>query len=271
MNLYSKIIERAFFLNYTPGAFTIPFNRDDIEIICKELSINVPKNLGDVIYSFKYRTPLPESVVEKAPENMEWIIQNVGRSKYAFCAVKEARILPDHMLMKIKILDATPGIVQKHSLTDEQALLTKIRYNRLLDIFSGVTCYSLQNHLRTTVKEIGQVETDELYVGIDDEGKQYIFPVQAKGGKDELGVSQIKQDIALCFEKYPDLICKAIATQFITDSVIAIFEFKLVEGEIKKIKEKHYELVHHDEMTTHEIRAYNDFPDLRIDHNPLTD
>jgi hypothetical protein len=30
--------------------------------------------------------------------------------------------------------------------------------NRIIDIFTGVTCYSLQNHLRTTLTDIGQVE-----------------------------------------------------------------------------------------------------------------
>lgn len=64
-----------------------------------------------------------------------------------------------------KVPDATPGIVAKYAFNDEQALLAKVRYNRLVDIFTGVTCYSLQNHLRTTVSEIGQVETDEIYVG----------------------------------------------------------------------------------------------------------
>jgi hypothetical protein len=46
-----------------------------------------------------------------------------------------------------------------------------MRYNRLLDIFTGVACYSLQNHLRTTVPDVGQVETDELYVGVDKNGQ----------------------------------------------------------------------------------------------------
>ncbi len=59
------------------------------------------------------------------------------------------------------------------SFTDEQALLATVRYNRLTDIFTGVTCYSLQNHLRTTVRGVGQVETDELYVGVDRLGKHY--------------------------------------------------------------------------------------------------
>ena len=81
------------------------------------------------------------------------------------------------MMLATKIPDATPSIVEKYALDDEQALLTKLRYNRLIDIFTGVTCYSLQNHLRTTVPGIGQVETDEIYVGVDKLGRQFVFPV----------------------------------------------------------------------------------------------
>ena len=89
-----------------------------------------------------------------------------------------------------------------YALGDEQALLSRVRYNRLIDIFTGITCYSLQNHLRSAVKSIGQVETDELYVGVDTKGCQYIIPVQAKGGKDELNIVQIEQDVALCESKF---------------------------------------------------------------------
>ncbi len=60
-------------------------------------------------------------------------------------------IEPDPMLATIKIPDGTPSIVKKYSVSDEQALLTIVRYNRLIDTFLGITCYSLQNHLRTTV------------------------------------------------------------------------------------------------------------------------
>ena len=57
---------------------------------------------------------------------------------------------PDAMLATTKIPDGTPSIVRKYSISDEQALSAIVRYNRLIDIFLGVTCYSLQNHLRTT-------------------------------------------------------------------------------------------------------------------------
>ena len=102
-----------------------------------------------------------------------------------------------------KIPDSTPGVIIKYALDDEQSLLAKIRYNRLIDIFTGVTCYSLQNHLRTTAPGIGQVETDEIYIGIDKRGVHYVFPVQAKSGSGKIGTVQIRQDYAVCAAKLP--------------------------------------------------------------------
>ena len=90
----------------------------------------------------------------------------------------------------IKIPDATPEIISAYALNDEQALLAKVRYNRLIDLFLGITANSLQNHMRTTVKGIGQIEIDEVYVALDRRGIQYVIPVQAKGGKDQLSVVQ---------------------------------------------------------------------------------
>jgi hypothetical protein len=110
---------------------------------------------------------LPESIRAKAPKGQEWIIRPKGRSSYAFVATSLTTIVPSEMMAETKIPDATPGVIAKYALSDEQALLAKLRYNRLIDIFTGVTCYSLQSHLRTTVPKMGQVETDEIYIGLD--------------------------------------------------------------------------------------------------------
>ena len=94
-----------------------------------------------------------------------------------------------------------------YALSDEQALLAKLRYNRLLDTFTGLTCYSLQNHLRTKVPNVGQVEVDEIYVGLDRKGAHYVLPIQAKGGNDQINIVQIEQDLAMCAAKFPALQC----------------------------------------------------------------
>jgi len=184
------------------------------------------------------------------------MIESSGRSLYSFTLGKQANFEPDTTLVETKILNSTPGIITKYALSDEQALLAILRYNRLIDIFTGVACYSLQNHLRTFVKEIGQVETDEVYVGVDKKGIHYIFPVQAKGGNDRLGIIQIKQDFALCQAKFSNLVCRPIAAQFMRDNVIALFEFELTEDGIRKSQEKHYKLVPNDELTEEDLDNY---------------
>ena len=40
---------------------------------------------------------------------------------------------------------------------------------------------------------------------------------------------QIEQDIALCAEKFPALICRPLAAQFMAGEVIALFEFEDTE------------------------------------------
>jgi len=146
--------------------------------------------------------------------------------------------------------------VAKYALSDEQALLALVRYNHLIDIFLGIACYSLQNHLRTAVAAIGQVETDELYVGLSKKGVHYVIPVQAKAGSDRLCVVQIEQDIAVCREKFPSLICRPVGAQFMSEHVIALFEFEQARDAIAVASERHYRLVPADEISNEDLRLY---------------
>lgn len=259
-NRYARIIERIFFTHYEEGAREVPFVRDEMIPVAEALSITLPKNLGDVIYSFRYRVTLPDSITATAPEGEEWVISPAGRGLYRFELLPESNIVPNAMLSETKVPDATPGIVTKYSFNDEQALLVKLRYNRLIDIFTGVTCYSLQNHLRTTVPGQGQVETDEVYVGVDRSGTHYVFPVQAKGGSDRMGIVQIRQDLALCADKFPTLIRRPIGAQFMQDDLIALFEFEESERGITLATEKHYRLVPPEEITEEDLRLYRQRP-----------
>ncbi len=72
------------------------------------------------------------------------------------------------------------------------------------------------------MREMAQVETDEIYVGVDKKGAHYVFPIQAKAGKDRLSVVQIEQDIAVCADKFPLLICRPVGAQFMQDDLIAL-------------------------------------------------
>ena len=189
---------------------------------------------------------------------MEWVIELAGRSRYRFALVKINRVLPRTDLARIDIPDATPELIRAYALDDEQSLLAVVRYNRLIDTFLSLTTYSLQNHLRTTVKGIGQIEIDELYVGIDKHGCHYVIPVQAKGGKDRIGVVQTIQDIRFVQDRFPGLRCRAISAQFMAGNIIALFELTLQDDEIKVVEERHYRLVPASELDRQAISSYMD-------------
>lgn len=255
-NRYLALIEKIFFDRYKVGVREIDFERNALEKAALSLKIILPKNLGDVIYSIRYRVDLPQRIRDTQPKGMEWVIEGPGRSKYSFRLSRINRLAPNPNLAVIKVPDATPEIISAYALSDEQALLAKLRYNRLIDIFLGIAVYSLQNHMRTTAKQIGQIEIDEVYVGIDRAGRQFIVPVQAKGGTDKLSSVQTKQDIAVCEEKFSTLICRPVSAQFLENDLIALMELGIVDGDVRIMEEKHYKLVSSGDISASDLSAY---------------
>ena len=256
MNRYEALIRKVFFDHFTEGTTEFEFHREELEDAATSLGVARVKNLGDVTYSFRYRNPLPNSILATQPEGHEWIIEGAGKGRYRFKLLTASRIAPREDLAVIDIPDATPELILAHKLDDEQALLAMLRYNRLIDTFLGLTTYSLQNHLRTTVEGVGQIEIDELYVGMDKLGCHYMIPVQAKGKKDQIGIVQSTQDIRFAEQKFPGMRCRAIAAQSLEDEVVALFELTLQANEIKVVEERHYRLVPADQLDAEAIRRY---------------
>jgi len=256
-NRYKQLVGWVFAKHYSPGDTRVPWIRDELTEAATALGIELPKNLGDVLYAIRYRTSFPEVMVDAAPEGTEWVIRSTGRSKYTFDLIPfQVRIKPNLALTVTKIPDATPEIIAASALGDEQALLALVRYNRLIDIFLGVASYSLQNHLRTTAIGVGQVEVDEVYVAVDRYGRQFILPVQAKGGADEIGITQTEQDLAVCAEKWPNMVCRPISAQFAADGRIALFELTLQDQQIRVRREAHYKLVPAGEIGAVDLAEY---------------
>lgn len=264
-NLAQRIIESIFIERYRPDSQQVPFTRDDIISTALALGAARPKNVGDIVYSLRYRVPLPESIRREAPPGREWAIFPGGNAVYTLRTVPFNLIEPRQGLRTVRLPDSTPGVISKYSLSDEQALLARVRYNRLLDVFTGLACYPLQSHLRTSIAisdaiteqhSSSQVETDDLYVGLDRHGAHHILPVQAKGGTDALSVIQVWQDFRVAEQKFPDLIARPVAAQFLDRSVIALFEFEEAHAEITIVREHHYNLVPPEELTGAELAAY---------------
>lgn len=257
-NRYVEILLRIFADHYSTGTTSFEFERQEIERAAAHLKVRLPKNLGDLIYSFRYRAQMPPEIARTAPEGQEWAILPAGRARYRMQLRKVIRIVPSENLYQIKIPDGTPEIIARYALGDEQALLAKVRYNRLIDLFLRVTAYSLQNHLRTAVPDVGQIEVDELYVGLRNTGQQFIIPVQVKGGSDQIGIVQVEQDLAFCKRAFPALTPRPVAVQFKKDEageVIVMFELLQENEEIKVLDEKHYRLVPAETITPQDLET----------------
>ncbi len=264
-SLSQQIIEKIFLERYHSGLTQVTFTREDIVSAAASLRADRPKNVGEIIYSLRYRIPLPDCIRQTAPPGREWAIFPGGNAVYTLQTVPFNLIEPRRGLRTIRLPDATPGVISMHSLSDEQALLARVRYNRLLDLFTGLACYPLQSHLRTSISiashidgspSSSQVETDDIYVGLDEHGAHYIVPVQAKGGSDSLSVIQIWQDFRVAEQKFPDLIARPVAAQFLDVDVIALFEFEESDNQITIAREHHYNLVIPEELDPTELADY---------------
>ena len=218
------------------------------------------KNIGDVIYTFRFRRQFPKDILDTAPAGKMWIIMGAGDARYEFRLITKPMLDADPGLFVTKVHDATPEIVRRFALGDEQATLARVRYNRLVDMFCKCVAYSLQNHLRTNIKGIGQIEIDELYVGSNRQGEHFIIPVQVKREKDKLGVSQLLQDLEYCKVNHPTLTPRALGAQTLTREdggekydLLALFEFESQDtGDdviISKRAERHFRLLPYEKIS----------------------
>lgn len=81
---YKKIIEEIFFAHYKKGETEFLFEREEIADTAQALGLDRPKNLGDVVYSFRFRTALPQKVLDTQPKGLEWLIWSAGDAVYKF-------------------------------------------------------------------------------------------------------------------------------------------------------------------------------------------
>lgn len=221
------IIEEVFRYHYRDGDRAVPFVREDLSRAADRLGVGQPKNLGEPIYQFRYVRPMPESVASMAPSGFEWVIRGRGHAKYAFEAVEQAWFVPDDSVPDVAIPSATPRLIEEHALDDEQALLSRVRHADLVSVVTGVVARHLQSHVRSSV-ESGQVELDDLYVGVDDTGQHFVIPIEAKAGSGSISLIQVEQGAEFCRVKKPEAVCIPLGVQQLTEGRIHFFVFNRI-------------------------------------------
>jgi hypothetical protein len=269
--LYSTVVLALFEKHYKGNGQPFDFAQNEYEAICKEKGLPAIGNKPDLVYQYRFRRRLPAEIEAQEPKGRKWVIELAGKGKYTFALRKLKWIVATEGLVEIKIPDQTPEIIKQYARGDEQALLARVRYNRLIDVFLGITTSSLQNHLRATVKAMNgsQIEIDELYIGINSTGSHFVIPVQAKAGADYIAAVQARQDLLYCAQQFPSAVCRAVSAQFVGDGddkdYIVLFEVAL-EGaeEVVLIRERRYRLAHRTEITDADLDFYKTLRDDQV-------
>jgi hypothetical protein len=240
--LYDRLIAEVFRRHGGASQEEFDFLRDEMADILREWGAQV-RNISDVAYTYRgERRPLQAEIASTG----NWVIEGRGRGRYAFRRLKRSPYITLPVdLQTIDMLDATPDLILKYGGHDEQGLLTRVRYNRLVDTFLGITAYHVQGHIRTFTEDWGQVEIDDLYLGVDTDGKQYVIPVEAKSANEPLGVVQVVSLNAYGLRSYPGLVLRSVAVKAWHDGSIFFLEFNDSQDseEVKVIDYRRYRLV----------------------------
>ena len=269
--VYVRIIRELFKQYYTGRNRSFEFDRGDIATAARRLRLAVPKNLGDNIYAIRHgREELPDDIKALAPKNKSWLLLPNGRGKYRFHAAARTFLVPDESLEPTLIPDATPQILNRYDPGDEQAVLARILYSRLIDIFLGVAAYRLQSHLRTTTKHFNdsQIEIDEVYVGTEQSGAHFLIPVQVKGlaAKERISCVQLICDSYWCAEVFPNAVARVLAAKIVRKETVGrtkdVMTIALIEAKIDhkynvtKAHERHFKLVPSLLLSDTQIKRY---------------
>ena len=203
-NKYDRLLASIFKTKWKTSLNEIPFSKDEVIDLAVKLNLRI-KNLADVIYTYRSRRQMPPEIQKTG----NWVIAAKGSGLYAFLKiVGETTVTIPESLKVYQITYAVPEIVAQNLARDEQGMLTIVRYNRILDVFSGLACFHLQSHIRTHIPKHGQVEIDELYVGVDKDGQGFVLPVEAKEQNERLGLDKAVALTLFARERFPKLICR---------------------------------------------------------------
>src|SRR2546421_3333564 len=86
---YARVMERIFRAHYKPGINRFEFARSDLATVAKQEGVALPesydpaddkpaKNLGDIIYTYRFRKDFPPFIKSTAPKGKMWVITGKG-------------------------------------------------------------------------------------------------------------------------------------------------------------------------------------------------
>ena len=99
-NRYQALIARIFLDHWTPGITEFEFEREEFEHVAEQLGIKLPKNIGDVTYSFRYRSDFPDKIRETQPAGRNGLLREQGARAIASSWSRQPALGPGKTLLE---------------------------------------------------------------------------------------------------------------------------------------------------------------------------
>jgi hypothetical protein len=256
--VYVPILLDIFHRKYKEGDFVVRFTLDEVRESAMRLGvISDLRNAPDLVYRMKSRTKLPSEISDKGFRILKTVERGIYQLERAESTIIE---LPEGAIFCIE--DKTPVPVRRLlnedlSRIDEQGLLTIVNYCDLLSLFTGLKIYRLKSHARKSVSKIGQVEVDEIDVGVTYSSLNLpiIFPIEAKAAPDPLNWAQIANQVNFANQQFSGFIVRPIGIKVDWNSIIYIIEFtpEIEAKNLRIVNSVRYRLT----LSTEQVDAIN--------------
>ena len=227
--MYTPILLAIFRKKYTPGAARIVFTLEEVRQELRAAGLEA-RNTADLIYRMKSRTVLPAEIQEAGFR----ILEITSRGVYALVVGDSTLIDYPEVESVIEVHDRTPLPVRRlldedFGSTDEQGLLSVVRYNDLLTHFLGAPAFHLKSHVRKSVPGVGLAEVDDVHVcmvaGEDPTGPLAVVPVEAKAKDDPVDRVQIAMQVRYAIHAFPGLQVRPLTIKLFEDGLVLFMEF----------------------------------------------
>jgi len=174
------------------------------------------------VYTYPRRRDWPDEIAATGHWDLarDW----QGDAQHCFIKLTHPLTLAPETLQENEIPYAVPEIVDQSVGQDEQGIVTRARYNRLVDVFTGLAAFHLQSHVRTVISR-KQIEIDDLYVAVDKQGKRYCVPIEAKTGREKTSYGQVSNMAKFAETRFPDFACRPLLINGVCHDLFHIVEF----------------------------------------------
>ncbi len=203
-----------------PATGDLLFTQADLRRAAQELHLEV-RNFPDLTYNLRSRSPLPPEIIEAGFTT----IAIRGKGKYALVTAEDKVEVPSGTEVLEVSTTAVPKAIRDILRTDEQSILSAMRYLDLVSDFIGTKAYHLQGHLRTSGGFGQQVEADDVWVAVKPGKTRLILPIEAKGPRERIGRHQMMSTVDAVLKKIPGFPVVPLAAQLEESGLLVLIEF----------------------------------------------